>query len=60
MRHRKRSETDYFLLIQWQIPNLNQAKSWEWEEKLQIWVKIGHNYLRVPGNAFGSAQVFSG
>ena len=52
MRHRKRSETDYFLLIQWQIPNLNQAKSWEWEEKLQIWVKIGHNYLRVPGNAF--------
>ena len=60
MRHRKRRETDYFSLIQWQVPNLNQAKSWEWEEKLQIWVKIGHNYLRVSGNAFGCAQVFSG
>lgn len=60
MRHRKRSETDYFLLIQWQIPNLNQAKTWEWKTKLQIWIKFGHNYPRVPGNSFGSAQVFSG
>ena len=30
---------------------MNQAKSWEWEEKLQTWAKIGQNYLRVPGKA---------
>ena len=39
---------------------MNQAKSWEWEEKLQTWAKIGQNYLRVPGKAMVFPEVMYG